>query len=153
MKNLKLIWIALFAIIYSNAQQTDLKTTKKVGDAYHFNTLVDIDATDVKSQGNTGTCWSFSTSSFIESEILRKTGKKVDVSEMYTVRNMYDDKDWDYVMRQGKTQFGEGGLAHDVINSIRDNGLVTEETFSGVKVNGIYNHSKIVNEIKPILDD
>jgi len=62
-------------------------------------------------------------------------------------------KDWDYVMRQGKTQFGEGGLAHDVINSIRDNGLVTEETFPGVKINGIYNHAKIVHEIKPILDD
>lgn len=153
MKQIKLLWIAFFIIAISNAQQTDLKTTKKVADTYQFTPIIDIDATNVKSQGNTGTCWSFSTSSFIESEILRKTGKKVDVSEMFTVRNIYDDKNWNYVMRQGKTQFSEGGLAHDVINSIRDNGLVTEESFSGAKVNGIYNHSKIVKELKPILDD
>ena len=153
MKSIKLIWIAFFVISFVHAQTTDLSKAKQVKDAYHFKTINDIDATNVKSQDNTGTCWSFSTSSFVESEIMRKTGKKVDISEMYTVRNIYDDKDWDYVMRQGKTQFSEGGLAHDVINSIRDNGLVTEETFSGVKQNGIYNHSKIIKELKPILDD
>ena len=154
MNNFKLIVIALFTFAFSNAQQiTDANTAKKVTNQYEFTVLNDIDASNVKSQDNTGTCWSFSTSSFVESEILRKTGKKVDVSEMYTVRNIYDDKDWDYVMRQGKTQFGEGGLAHDVINSIRDNGLVTEETFVGQKQNGIYNHSKIIKELKPILDD
>ncbi len=154
MKNIKILVVALFAFTFSNAQQlTDANTTKKVTNQYKFTVINSIDATNVKSQDNTGTCWSFSTSSFIESEILRKTGKKVDISEMYTVRNIYDDKSWNYVMRQGKTQFSEGGLAHDVINSIRDNGLVIEKYFPGKKENGIYNHSKIINEIKPILDD
>jgi len=120
---------------------------------YQFTNVVDIEASSVKSQGNTGTCWSFSTSSFIESEIFRLTGKQVDISEMYTVRNTYDDKAWNYVMRQGKSQFSEGGLAHDVINSIRDNGLVPEIVFSGVKFEDkIYNHSKIIPEMKMVLD-
>ena len=36
---------------------------------YEFSTVIDIEASAVKSQGNTGTCWSFSASSFLESEI------------------------------------------------------------------------------------
>ena len=119
---------------------------------YEFNKVTDIETSNVKSQGNTGTCWSFSTSSFIESEIYRLTGKDVDVSEMFTVRNTYDDKAWNYVMRQGKIQFSQGGLAHDVLNSIKDNGLVPESVFSGLFTQKIYNHSKIVPQIKAILD-
>ncbi len=137
-----LILIAIVASIISlNAQE------------YKFTPVVDIEASSVKSQGNTGTCWSFSTSSFIESEIYRITKKNIDISEMYTVRNIYEDKAWNYVMRQGKIQFSQGGLAHDVINSIRDNGLVPEITFSGIKLDDkTYNHTKIVPAVKTILD-
>ncbi len=123
-------------------------------DTYQFTDYINIECSSVKSQGRTGTCWSFSTSSFIESEIYRLTGKQVDVSEMYTVRNTYEDKAWNYVMRQGKAQFSEGGLAHDVINSIRKNGIVPESVFSGKKLNGeIFNHASIVPAMKNILDD
>lgn len=87
---------------------------------YRFTTIKDLECTPVKSQGNTGTCWSFSTSSFLESEIQRINGKSIDLSEMYTVRNTYPKKAWNYVMRQGKAQFSEGGLAHDVINAVQD---------------------------------
>jgi len=121
---------------------------------YEFTPIIDIEASSVKSQGRTGTCWSFSTSSFIESEIFRKTGKNIDISEMYTVRNIYDDKAWNYVMRQGKSQFSEGGLAHDVINSIRKNGIVPESVFSGIKLNGkVYNHGNVIPAMKIVLDD
>jgi len=120
---------------------------------YEFTDVIDIDASSVKSQGNTGTCWSFSTSSFIESEITRLTGKHVDVSEMFTVRNTYNDKAWNYVMRQGKSQFSEGGLAHDVINAIEENGLVPEVVFEGVKTESkIYNHHLIIPQMKKVLD-
>ncbi len=119
---------------------------------YEFKSIVDIEASNVKSQGNTGTCWSFSTSSFIESEIFRISGQNIDISEMYSVRKTYEDKAWNYVMRQGKIQFSQGGLAHDVLNSIRDNGLVPEIAFGGLYQEKVYNHSKIVPQIKTILD-
>jgi len=143
MKKIILPIIILFIGLNLSAQQN-----------YKFKNVIDVEASSVKSQDHTGTCWSFSTSSFIESEIFRLTGKQVDVSEMFTVRNTYDDKAWNYVMRQGKTQLSEGGLAHDVINSIRDNGLVPELVFSGVKIDKkVYNHAKIVPAIKEILDN
>jgi len=91
---------------------------------YQFTTVIDLETTPVISQGNTGTCWSFSSTSFLESEVIRLTGKQVDLSEMYTVRNTYPKKADNYVMRQGKAQFSEGGLAHDVMNSVAEYGLV-----------------------------
>jgi len=120
---------------------------------YTFTNIVDLESSSVKSQGRTGTCWSFSTSSFLESEIKRISGKDIDISEMYTVRNTYPKKAWIYVMRQGKAQFSEGGLAHDVINSVTDYGLVPENVFSGLE-NGVkgHNHAEMVAVLKGMLD-
>jgi len=121
--------------------------------SYEFETIIDLETTDVISQGRTGTCWSFSTSSFLESEIIRITGKKIDLSEMYTVRNTYPKKAWNYVMRQGKTQFSEGGLAHDVINSIADYGLVPNVAYSGLEANtSRHNHAEMIAVLKGLLD-
>ncbi|MCB0299609.1 MAG: aminopeptidase, partial [Calditrichaeota bacterium] len=36
-----------------------------------FTTATHLDATPIKNQSKTGTCWSFATSSFLESELLR----------------------------------------------------------------------------------
>lgn len=119
---------------------------------YVFKTIIDLDATEVISQGNTGTCWSFSTSSFLESEIMRLTGKRIDLSEMYTVRQTYPKKAWSYVMRQGKTQFSQGGLAHDVINSVSEYGLVPLSAYSGLSGNTKnHDHTKMIANIKEVL--
>lgn len=120
---------------------------------YQFTEIVNLECSEVKSQGNTGTCWSFSTSSFLESEIKRLTGKTIDLSEMYTVRNTYPKKAWNYVMRQGKAQFSEGGLAHDVLNSVANYGLVPESAFNGLDENtNTHNHSEMIAVLKGMLD-
>lgn len=119
---------------------------------YEFQTIKDIEANPVISQDQTGTCWSFSTTSFLEAEIIRTTGKHIDLSEMYNVRNTYPKKAWVYVMRQGKAQFGEGGLAHDVINSARDFGVVPQSVYSGkLTADGIYNHAEMVATLESML--
>ena len=139
--NKSIIYVALLLVSYVGFSQ-----------AYEFHTLKDIEATPVISQGETGTCWSFATTSFLEAEIIRTTGKKIDLSEMYNVRNTYLDKAENYVMRQGKSQFGEGGLSHDVINSARKYGIVPESNFIG-KTNPEeqYNHSKMEAELEAIV--
>lgn len=119
---------------------------------YEFHTLKDIEATPVISQGKTGTCWSFATTSFLEAEIIRLTGKKIDLSEMYNVRNTYLDKAENYVMRQGKAQYGEGGLSHDVINSVRKYGVVPESNFTGKTALDLeYNHIKMEAELEAVV--
>lgn len=141
-RNVLLLLLLLIVAPISNAQEP-----------YQFTTLIDLQATPVESQGVTGTCWSFSTSSFLESEITRISGKQIDLSEMYSVRNTYPKKAWNYVMRQGKAQFSEGGLAHDVINSVELNGLVPQQAYSGLEAGSDrHNHAEMVAVIKAMLD-
>jgi bleomycin hydrolase len=146
------ISIALSSTLYAQedvAVAVNIPSQQK----YNFSNIIDIEASSVKNQGNTGTCWSFSASSFIESEIFKNTGEMIDISEMYNVRQTYMAKAWNYVMRQGKTQFSEGGLAHDVLNSIQLNGLVPEATFTGFTTQAtIHNHETIVPELQKVLD-
>jgi bleomycin hydrolase len=129
-----------------------LISTFSIAQKYEFTTIKDIEANPVISQGNTGTCWSFSTTSFLESEIIRITGKPIDLSEMFTVRNTYPKKGYNYFMRQGKAQFGEGGLAHDVINSAREFGLVPQSVYSG-KMDGTdkFDHSKMEADLEALV--
>ncbi|MDE6077222.1 MAG: aminopeptidase, partial [Muribaculaceae bacterium] len=53
--------------------------------------------TPVKDQNKSGTCWSFSGTSVLEDEVLRKGGPELDLSEMWTVRNCYIDKAKKYI--------------------------------------------------------
>lgn len=111
-------------------------------------------ATPVKNQARTGTCWSFSTTSLVESQFLRTGKSDIDLSEMFNVYNMYIEKAKNYVHRLGKAQFGEGGLGHDVIRSIATYGAMPESAFSGLKPGEtMLNHSKLVIILKEYLDN
>lgn len=67
-----------------------------------------------------------------------------DLSEMYVVRHTYRQKCENYVRRQGHAQFGEGGLAHDLLNAVDRYGIVPESIYPGRKDPGKpYNHKKI----------
>ncbi|MBT8387168.1 MAG: peptidase C1, partial [Ignavibacteria bacterium] len=55
------------------------------------------------SQGNTGTCWCFSTTSFFESEVYRLQGLEVKLSEMYTVYWEYVEKAKRFMQQRGNS--------------------------------------------------
>ena len=92
---------------------------------YEFSTLTEITHTSVKDQCMTGTCWSYSTSSFFESEAARITGHVVDLSEMATVRYTYPLKADKYIRYHGNYQFSPGSLCHDVTNAAKGWGPVS----------------------------
>lgn len=110
-------------------------------------------ATPVKNQQATGTCWSFSTTALLESQMLKANVSNPDLSEMFTVRNIYKEKARNYILRQGTAQFGEGALGHDVIRAIATYGAMPETAYSG-HVNGsnFYNHQQMVAQLKSYLD-
>ena len=60
------------------------------------------------SQGNTNTCWSFSTTSFLESEVFRTTGQQVRLSEVFTVYYEYLERAENWIKTRGNMTFGEG---------------------------------------------
>jgi bleomycin hydrolase len=124
-KDLLCFLLVVSAAFHSVAQSVD----KSI---YQFTTIKDNAVGQTEDQCATGTCWSFATISFLESEIIRKGNKPVDLSEMFNVRLNYTKKADSFVRFQGKQQFGPGGLSHDVINIVREFGLVPESAFSGL---------------------
>ena len=102
-------------------------------EGYSFTIEHSIPATPVKDQHRSGTCWSFASVSFIESELLR-TGKGIrDLSEMFFVRQAYLDKAVKYVRMHGTVNFAGGGLTHDVFNIWKRDGLVPGSAYDGLR--------------------
>lgn len=92
-----------------------------------FLTVLELPVTSVKNQYRSGTCWDFATLGFLESEILRKTGKTYDLCEMFVVNKDYMDCATHYVRMHGFSQISEGGSCDDVIDVIRRHGICPED--------------------------
>lgn len=148
-KKLSLVFIAIIISNFTGTAQVDVD--KKA--AYKFEVIKSVECTPVKSQDRTGTCWSFATSSFLESETIRKGKGAHDLSEMFVVRNVYRDKAKNYVLRQGKANFSQGSLSHDLINVAQRYGVVPESVYSG-KLDGAkkHDHSEMEAALKGLLD-
>lgn len=108
---------------------SDEKTVKSGG--YEFTIDTEVSCSPVRSQDRTGTCWCYAGTSFLESELMRRSEGTHDLSEMFVVKNIYRDKALNYVLRHGKANFSQGALAHDYLNAIQKHGIVPEEVFSG----------------------
>ena len=75
---------------------------------FELNRVIELENTDVKNQGSSGTCWSYSTSSFLESEMVRTGKKPVDLAELFTARCVYTEKADNYVRMHGAVSWGDG---------------------------------------------
>ena len=118
-----------------------------------FTIVKEVKHTPVISQGNTGTCWSFATTSFLESEIMRQGLPETNLSEMYFVAYTYLNKAKEYLLYQGHNNFSQGGQAHDVINVLRQQGLSTYDAFPGKKDDEKYNHRKLAAQLEKEVKD
>lgn len=99
---------------------------------FRFTEVINLENTSIKNQGSSGTCWSYSTNSFLESEMIRAGKKPVDISEIYTARCAYIEKGKNYVRMHGAVSLGDGGELHDVINMYRKYGALPKELYSGL---------------------
>jgi len=111
---------------------TILKAEENKDSSYQFTLIKELPHTPVKDQYRTGTCWSFAGTSFIESELLRIGKSEVNLSEMFIVNYCYRDKADRFVRMQGNTNFGGGGLLHDILHVMKNYGLVPESVYPGL---------------------
>lgn len=91
-----------------------------------FTTVKENKITSIKDQNRSGTCWAYSTLSFFESEILKKTGKTYDLCEMFVANKDYMERAVLTVRMHGDSQFSQGGSAGDVLVVLKNHGIVPE---------------------------
>lgn len=124
----KSILLGFIALVSTTIAQ-EVKN-KKDGN-YKFTIVKNMDAMPVKNQAKSNTCWSFSSLSFIESELIRMGKPRVELSEMYVVHKAYLDKAEKYVRMHGHNNFAAGGAFHDMLYVMKNYGLVPRSVYMG----------------------
>jgi bleomycin hydrolase len=72
---------------------------------------------------------------------------------MFIVRHIYLKKAENFVRMHGHTNMGPGGAFHDVINAIREFGIVSESAYPGIKDGkNAFDHSELDAALKAFLE-
>jgi bleomycin hydrolase len=150
-KTIKTSILGLLSVFTLSISAQDTFSNKK-GSDYKFTTVVDLEETDVKNQNRTGTCWSFSSLSFFESELIRMGKGNHNLSEMYIVRNAYIGKAENYLRMYGTFNFGQGGAFHDIPWVMERYGIVPEEAYKGLNYGeDSHNHDEMEAILKAMV--
>ena len=136
-KHIALMLAISVAAFTSKAQDNLVNSVKNNQSAdsksgFTFTTVIDLANTSIKNQGSSGTCWSYSTNSFLESEMIREGKKPLDLSQIYSARCAYIEKGINYVRMHGAVGLGDGGEPHDVINMFRKYGAMPQINYTGL---------------------
>ena len=124
MKKTILVSSMLFALTMSATIQAQDTEKKESEEGFVFTTVKENPITSVKNQNRAGTCWCYSSYSFLESELLRMGKGEYDLSEMFTVYNTYLDRADAAVRTHGDVSFSQGGSFYYGMETF---GLVPEE--------------------------
>lgn len=140
-----IIFLFSFCITFLQAQ-SPLK-------GFQFEEVHGVEVTSIKNQERTGTCWSYSCVSFLESEMIRQGKEAVDISEMFAARQTFLDKAERYLRFHGKANFSQGALGHDVINVLDKYGAYPEVVFDGkIDPKKPHDHTALEAEMLTYLD-
>lgn len=143
-----ILFFLMFLIYCTLASGQDISDILQNYDKYIL-----IPHTPVKDQYLSSTCWSFGTISFIESELIRQGKGEYDLSEIFVARKTYINKVKQHIRMHGYNYFTPGGQSHDVMKIISEDGLITEEGYSGLINNATkHNHDEMDSIIKNIVD-
>jgi len=149
---MKHLFILLFGICLYLSAFAQEKTANNV-DTFQFTTIKEIPITSVKNQSSSGTCWSFSGIGLIEAELLRMGKGEFDFSEMFVVHHNYGEKAQKYVRMHGAINFGAGGSFADVLDCIRDHGIVPDDAQPGLNYGDtIHRHAELDNVLSAYIN-
>ena len=101
-----------------------------------------VSTTKLKDQQSSGTCWSFATTSFLETEALRLGKKPISLSPIFFVSPTYLAKAERYIEKNGDSYFDAGDLTFNVLKAYKKYGAVPEEVYNGV-IEGDWQHDHL----------
>lgn len=104
---------------------------------------VSLAVTPVKDQARTGTCWAYGGVSMLESEVMRRGGEELNLSEMWIARNAWKEKAVKYVRLNGRMNLWQGGELHDVLYIVDRYGIVPQSVYEGNSSDGEYDHREL----------
>ncbi len=122
----KILTLALLAFMAIGVQADEAKDSAK-SNKPEFTIIKQIPITSVKDQNRSGTCWNYSTLSFFEAEILKATGKEMDLCESFVENKTYMERAIQVVRYHGDCQFAQGGSAEDVLSTLKNHGICPED--------------------------
>jgi len=148
----KILTIALLALIATgaSAQEEKKKDNKPV-----FTVVKELPITSVKDQNRSGTCWDYSTLSYFEAEILKKSGKTYDLCEAFVANKTYLDRAVQVVRLHGDCQFAQGGSAYDVLYAIQNYGICPEDAMpapGSMQGDSLFNFNEFFSIMEPYVN-
>lgn len=146
--------MVLLAVLATGANAQEKKDSAKSNKPV-FTTIKENKITSIKDQNRSGTCWAYSTLSFFESEILKKTGKTYDLSEMFVASKDYMDRAILTVRMHGDSQFSQGGSAYDVYYVLKNYGICPEEAMAApgsMTGDSLANFNEFFSVMEPYVD-
>jgi bleomycin hydrolase len=147
------LFLLVASLIAFPAGAEEPKESDEAKKGFQFETVKLLETTPVRNQARTGTCWSFATNSFIETELIRMGKGSHDLSEMLAVRVIYPQKARRYVRYHGNATLGPGSLMGDAMRVWREQGAVPESAYDGRFVGqDFHNHAELDAVLKAMLD-
>ena len=144
MKRHFLFAVALSLLAGSAAAQGTAGEAKK--DTLAFTTIKENPITSIKDQNQSGTCWCFSTLSFLEAELLREGKGEYDLCESFVVYKTMIDRAERAVRTHGDVSFAQGGSFYDVIYCLKNYGIVPQEAMAApgsLYGDTLFNHNEL----------
>lgn len=97
-----------------------------------FDVFLRIPSTELKDQQSSGTCWSFATTSFIETEALRLGKDTTSLSPIFYVTPAYLKKAEKFIETKGESWFEPGDLTFSVFDAYEAHGAIPEQVYKGM---------------------
>ena len=147
----KIILAAMAVMLTLNAGAAEKKDGEKANQPV-FTTVKANPITSIKNQNRSGTCWDYSTLSFFEAELLRKTNKTFDLCEAFVANKTYMDRAIQVVRLHGDCQFAQGGSAYDPLFAIQHYGICPEDAMprtGSLYGDTLFNFNEFFNVMSP----
>ena len=149
----KLFTLALLALIATGASAQDEK--KAADNKPVFTVVKELPITAIQDQNRSGTCWNYSTLSYFESEILKKSGKTYNLCEAFVANKTYMDRAIQVVRLHGDCQFAQGGSAYDVLYALQNYGICPEDAMpapGSMQGDSLFNFNEFFSILEPYVN-
>ncbi len=105
------------------------------------------------NQGNTYVCWSFATTSFVESEMARLKLESVRLSVSYPVYCGYLEKARRFVRTKGESRFAAGDLFTGVFDACREYGVMPAAVYDKPSAGGVFDQTRLYADLDSFIQE